>query len=119
MPPKPTRNFRRHHPENTVYRNNLGNVYFLAGRNSDAVREYQAAIRYGPKRPLPYFNLSQVYGENLMFPEREKADLEARELDPALISALRERAGTEPVRMVFDYHGPCRDILADSFFLRT
>ncbi|MGC2424362.1 MAG: tetratricopeptide repeat protein [Nitrospirota bacterium] len=93
-------------PENTLYRNNLGNVYFLAGRNSDAVREYQAAIQYGPEKPLPYFNLSQVYGENLMFPERERADLAARELDPALVSALRERAGTEPVRMVFDYPVP-------------
>ncbi|MHB8172943.1 MAG: tetratricopeptide repeat protein [Nitrospirota bacterium] len=89
-------------PGNPLYLNNLGNVYFLTGRNSDAVNEYKAAINANPRRPLPYFNLSQLYGENLMFTEREKADLEARELDPALISTLREKAGNEPVRMVFD-----------------
>ena len=89
-------------PSNPAYMNNLGNVYFLSGKDADAISEYQAAINAAPKDPMPYFNMSQVYGDRLMFTEREKADLAARELDPALISRLREKAGGQPVRMVFD-----------------
>ena len=50
-----------------------------------------------------------------MFPERERADLAARKLDLALISALRDRAGTEPVRMVFDYQVPAETFWRISF----
>ena len=95
-------------PSNSVYMNNLGNVYFLSGKDADAISEYKAAINAAPKNPMPYFNMSQVYGDRLMFTERGKADLAARELDPDLISMLREKAGSQPVRMVFDEPVPAR-----------
>ncbi len=95
-------NLIKQSPSNPAYMNNLGNIYFLGGKDADAISEYQAAINAAPKDPMPYFNMSQVYGDRLMFTEREKADLEARELDPALISTLREKAGSQPIRMVFD-----------------
>lgn len=89
-------------PDTAIYQNNLGNIHFLTGRLDDAIRDYYAAIQDEPRRVLPYFNLSQVYGEHLMFSEREKVDSAARELDPAAVAMLREKAGSVPLRMVFD-----------------
>jgi tetratricopeptide (TPR) repeat protein len=89
-------------PDRAIYQNNLGNIHFLTGRLDDAIRDYNAAIQDEPGRVLSYFNLSQVYGEHLMFSEREKTDLVARELAPATVAALRDKAGSVPNRMVFD-----------------
>jgi|GEM_PF-6203690 len=119
----------RINPSEELYRNNLGNVYFLMGRPEDAVKEYKAAAASDPKKALPFFNMSQVYGESLMFTERERADTTARELDPGVVAQLRDRAGQTPIRMVFDEAVPVntfwrlafgeksRDgMLADSFW---
>lgn len=89
-------------PKSAIYLNNLGNINFLANNPDQAIKDYNAAIELDRKQVLPYFNLSQVYAENLMFTEREKADLEARELDPDLVARLRDIPGNTPLRMVFD-----------------
>ncbi|HLB25105.1 MAG TPA: tetratricopeptide repeat protein, partial [Nitrospirota bacterium] len=93
-------------PSSAMYHNNLGNIYFITGRNGDAIKEYNSAILGEPGRVVPYFNLSQVYGESLMFAERERADLTGRQLNPAAVASMRNRAGSTPIRMVFDEQVP-------------
>lgn len=89
-------------PKSAIYLNNLGNIHFLIRNPGQAIKDYSAAIGIDRKGVLPYFNLSQVYADNLMFTEREKADLRARELDPDLVARLRDIPGNTPLRMVFD-----------------
>jgi len=89
-------------PESPIYRNNLGNALFLTGDIDRAVREYKAAIEYGPERVLPHFNLSQAYGELLMFTERAEQDRSASRIDPDLVATFRAREGDTPLRMVYD-----------------
>jgi len=89
-------------PEYPVYRNNLANLYFLQKDLDSAIKEYNTAVQYGPGDVTAYFNMSQVYGERLMFSEREAAEQKARTLNPSLVAEFRDRAGEEPLRMVFD-----------------
>lgn len=114
-------------PQSAIYWNNLGNVHFLAGNKEEAIKDFNTAIQFDSKRVLPYFNLSQVYGESLMFTEREHADLAARELDPVAVAKIRDLEGSTPGRMVFDEPLPSEalwrmafssknDILAASFW---
>lgn len=89
-------------PQSAIYWNNLANVQFLAGNKEAAIQDYNTAIQFDPKRVLPYFNLSQVYGESLMFTERERAVMAARELNPTVVAKIRDLEGATPGRMVFD-----------------
>jgi len=93
-------------PTSAIYRNNLGNIYFIKKDLDKAVKEYEAAVQYAPNMALPHFNLSQAYGEKLMFTERDQEDHKARDLDPNLVSDLREVTGNTPLRMVFDEQIP-------------
>ncbi len=102
-------------PNSPIYRNNLGNVLFLKGDLDGAVREYKAAIKYGPGRVLPFFNLSQAYGELLMFTEREEADSRARDIDPALVAGLRANVGDSKISMVYDEPVPDRSFWQTAF----
>lgn len=89
-------------PKSAIYWNNLGNVQFLTGDKDAAIKDYNTAIQLDPKRVLPHFNLSQLYGESLMFTERERADMAARELNPTVVANIRDLEGTTPGRVVFD-----------------
>ena len=89
-------------PDSSAYRNNLGNILFFMNNYDGALKQYAAAVKSDPKNALAYFNMSQVYGESLMFTERDSADLEARRLDPAAVADFRSKAGSTPARMVFD-----------------
>ncbi|HEY3346397.1 MAG TPA: tetratricopeptide repeat protein, partial [Nitrospirota bacterium] len=95
-------------PSNAAYRNNLGNVHFLMRDFEGAIREYKGVIQYNPSDVIACFNMSQAYGEALMFSERESADLAARQIDPSLLGSLRERAGSTPARMIYDEQVPAR-----------
>jgi len=102
-------------PQSAIYWNNLGNVHFLAGNKDEAIKDYNTAIQFDSKRVLPYFNLSQAYGENLMFTERERADMAARELNPTAVAKIRDLEGTTPGRMVFDESLPAKALWQMAF----
>lgn len=93
-------------PEVANYRVNLGNLYFILNNYDKAIEEYQVAITYDAENTLAHFNLSQVYGENLMFSERDEQDRTATGLDPQLVAEMKSRQGETPLRLVFDARIP-------------
>ena len=50
-------------PRDTIYRNNLGRVYFDAGRYKEAIRQLQLSLEIDPEFSATHYNLGLVYVE--------------------------------------------------------
>jgi tetratricopeptide (TPR) repeat protein len=58
-------------PHDAVYRNELGRVYFHAGRYEEAIQQLQLSLEIDPKFHATHYNLGLVY---LQLGEKNKAE---------------------------------------------
>jgi len=59
-------------PSSAFNHNNLGAMYYLAGRLDEAEIEFKKALELNPKEPLAHNNLGLIYAEKNLFEQSEE-----------------------------------------------
>ncbi|RMH71776.1 MAG: hypothetical protein D6675_05940 [Gemmatimonadetes bacterium] len=110
--------------QESVFFNNLGNVYFLLGREKDAYDMYNYAIHLATTNEFrdiaePYYNLNEYHNEQFDLTQSMEARRRAGEIDPSLLDRFREiRKPENHNRYLADmYFQPehMRDLVSASF----
>ncbi|HEX4951893.1 MAG TPA: tetratricopeptide repeat protein [Thermoanaerobaculia bacterium] len=73
-------------PSNTGALLNIGSYYFLRGDYGSAVSYYKRATQAAPDSPAAWFDLSQAYYQQYLFPEAQQALDRASALDLAQVT---------------------------------
>jgi len=69
-------------PSRPEYHNDLGGIYFMLGRTSDAVKEYRAAATLDPTLAVAHYNLGNTLWSIGQLQEAERSYRQAVALDP-------------------------------------
>lgn len=74
---------------------NSGNVFFLAGRQAEAVVEYKRALEINPRSALAWYNTYLAQQQSFHLRESEESLRRARDIDGKGIANLLARRGRE------------------------
>ena len=82
--------------------NNRGAVYFYKGDTDRAIKEYDEAIRLGPKNPAAYNNRGSAYSEKSDYDRAIKDFDAAIRLDPKYVAAYYNRGNAHKGKGEYD-----------------
>ncbi|KPJ60568.1 MAG: hypothetical protein AMJ46_06120 [Latescibacteria bacterium DG_63] len=89
-------------PDDPIYLNNLGNVYFNLGDLETAEDLYRKATSIRPSLAEPHYNLAQVFTKRLMFERANEELTRANKLDSELIGEFSVNSREQLNRSVID-----------------
>ncbi len=85
-------------PSNTAALLNIGSYYFLRGDYGSAVSYFKRATQAAPDSPAAWFDLSQAYYQQYLFPEAQQALDRASALDLARVTVWSNASAGERLR---------------------